>query len=122
MTAADRFATLADVSPNSPAMTATSLSPSLSPLEVARELAPLIRASADEIDAARQLPRPRFSALADAGLFLMAVPRAVGGSGLGLAIVQSIAHTYGGGVAVESVVGKGTTVALSFPLANESNK
>jgi len=52
----------------------------LSPLDAARELAPLIRASADEIDAARELPRPLFEALADAGLFHMAVPRAIGGS------------------------------------------
>jgi indole-3-acetate monooxygenase len=56
------------------------LSPPLSPLEAARALAPLIRASADETDAARELPRPLFNALADAGLFHLAVPRAVGGS------------------------------------------
>jgi len=55
--------------------------PSL-PLEAARELAPLIRASADEIDAARELPRPLFNALADAGMFHLAVPRAIGGSEL----------------------------------------
>jgi alkylation response protein AidB-like acyl-CoA dehydrogenase len=40
----------------------------------------LIRASADEIDAARELPRPLFNALADAGMFHLAVPRAIGGS------------------------------------------
>jgi alkylation response protein AidB-like acyl-CoA dehydrogenase len=40
----------------------------------------LIRASADETDAARELPRSLFNALADAGLFHLAVPRAVGGS------------------------------------------
>jgi alkylation response protein AidB-like acyl-CoA dehydrogenase len=51
-----------------------------SPLEAARELAPLIRASADQIDAARELPKPLFDALADAGMFHMAVPRAIGGS------------------------------------------
>jgi alkylation response protein AidB-like acyl-CoA dehydrogenase len=49
-------------------------------LEAARALAPLIRASADEIDAARELPRPLFNAIADAGLFHLAVPRAIGGS------------------------------------------
>ncbi|MBI4205936.1 MAG: acyl-CoA dehydrogenase family protein [Betaproteobacteria bacterium] len=52
----------------------------LSPLEVARELAPLIRASADEIEEARELPRPLFEAIADAGMFHLAVPRAIGGS------------------------------------------
>jgi alkylation response protein AidB-like acyl-CoA dehydrogenase len=48
-------------------------------LEAARELAPLIRASADEIDAARELPRPLFNTLADAGMFQLALPRAIGG-------------------------------------------
>ena len=48
-------------------------------LQAARELAPLIRASADEIDAKRELPRNVFEALADAGLFLMCVPKDVGG-------------------------------------------
>jgi alkylation response protein AidB-like acyl-CoA dehydrogenase len=51
----------------------------LSPLQAARELAPIIRARADEIDAARELPRPLFHALADAGMFHLAVPRAIGG-------------------------------------------
>jgi alkylation response protein AidB-like acyl-CoA dehydrogenase len=40
----------------------------------------MIRASADEIEAARELPRPLFEAIADAGLFLMGVPREVGGN------------------------------------------
>lgn len=53
---------------------------SLSPVEAARALGPLIRASADEIDATRQLPRPLFNAIADAGLFHLAVPRAIGGT------------------------------------------
>ena len=51
----------------------------LSPLEAARKLAPLVRSSADDIDAARELPRPLFEALADAGMFHLAVPRAIGG-------------------------------------------
>ena len=53
---------------------------SASPLDAARKLAPQIRSSADEIDAARELPRPLFEALADAGLFHLAVPRAIGGA------------------------------------------
>jgi alkylation response protein AidB-like acyl-CoA dehydrogenase len=48
-------------------------------LEAARQLAPMVRENADQIDAARELPKPLFHALADAGLYLMAVPRAVGG-------------------------------------------
>ncbi len=42
--------------------------------------------------------------------------REIGGSGLGLSIVQSVAHTYGGTVSVESVPEIGTKVALSLPL------
>lgn len=47
-------------------------------LDTARAMAPRIRACADEIDANRELPRPLFEALADAGLFHMALPHALG--------------------------------------------
>jgi len=47
----------------------------LSPLETAQKLAPLIRSSAPETDALRELPRPLFEAMADAGLFRLALPR-----------------------------------------------
>jgi alkylation response protein AidB-like acyl-CoA dehydrogenase len=50
--------------------------------EAARKLAPMIRAAADETDAARELPRPLFEAIADAGIFHLAVPRALGGAEL----------------------------------------
>ena len=56
----------------------------LSPLEAARALAPQIRALADEIEEQRELPRPLFEALADAGLFRMLIPRSLGGSELDL--------------------------------------
>ncbi|HEU4370365.1 MAG TPA: acyl-CoA dehydrogenase family protein, partial [Methylomirabilota bacterium] len=52
------------------------------PLAAARKLAPMIRAAADEIDATRELPRPLFEALADAGMFHLAVPRSLGGAEL----------------------------------------
>jgi alkylation response protein AidB-like acyl-CoA dehydrogenase len=55
-----------------------------SPLEAARKLAPLIRSCADEIEAERELPRPLFEALADTGLFRLALPRALGGAELDL--------------------------------------
>jgi alkylation response protein AidB-like acyl-CoA dehydrogenase len=55
-----------------------------SPLDAARKLVPQIRSSADEIEARRELPRPLFEAMADAGLFHIAVPRAIGGGELDL--------------------------------------
>src|SRR6185295_17052412 len=54
------------------------------PLEAARKLAPKIRASADEIDANRELPRPLFEAIADAGMFHLAIPAVVGGGEIAL--------------------------------------
>ena len=51
----------------------------VSPLESAKTLAPMIRASAEEIEKTRELPRPLFEALADAGLFHLCVPRVLGG-------------------------------------------
>jgi alkylation response protein AidB-like acyl-CoA dehydrogenase len=47
-------------------------------LDVARRLAPQIQSCANEIETQRELPRPLFEALADAGLFHMAVPRSLG--------------------------------------------
>jgi len=47
-------------------------------LDVARKLVPQIRSYADEIEAERELPRPLFEALADAGMFHMALPRSLG--------------------------------------------
>ena len=54
------------------------------PLETARKLAPQIRACADETEAERELPRALFEALADAGLFRLALPRSLGGFELDL--------------------------------------
>ena len=55
-----------------------------SPLEAARKLAPKIRASADEIDANRELPKPLFEAIADAGMFHLAIPASVSGGEIAL--------------------------------------
>lgn len=49
-----------------------------SPLDLARKLAPQIRSCADAIEATRELPRPLFEALADAGMFHLALPRTLG--------------------------------------------
>jgi alkylation response protein AidB-like acyl-CoA dehydrogenase len=50
----------------------------LSLLDVARKLVPHIQSYADEIEAERELPRPLFELLADAGMFHMALPRSLG--------------------------------------------
>jgi alkylation response protein AidB-like acyl-CoA dehydrogenase len=47
-------------------------------LEAVQKLVPQIRSCADEIEAERELPRPLFEALADAGLFHLALPRSLG--------------------------------------------
>jgi alkylation response protein AidB-like acyl-CoA dehydrogenase len=47
-------------------------------LDVARTLVPHIQSYADEIEAERELPRPLFELLADAGMFHMALPRTLG--------------------------------------------
>ena len=67
----------------------------MTPLDAARKLAPLIRSSADEIDAARELPRPLFEALADAGLFHLAVPRALGGAEIDLLTYVQVIEEIG---------------------------
>ena len=57
---------------------------SLSPLETARKLAPMIRTYADDVEEERALPRPLFEAIADAGLFHLAFPRSMGGGEIDL--------------------------------------
>ncbi len=64
-------------------------------LEAARKLQPMIRASADEIEAARELPRPLFEALADAGLFHLALPRAIGGAEIDLPTYVQVIEELG---------------------------
>jgi alkylation response protein AidB-like acyl-CoA dehydrogenase len=53
-------------------------------VEAARKLQPMIRAAADEIEATRELPRALFEALADAGMFRLALPRSLDGAELDL--------------------------------------
>jgi signal transduction histidine kinase len=45
-----------------------------------------------------------------------AIERGVPGAGLGLAVVKAIVEAHGGSVALESVVGDGTTVTMRLPL------
>jgi alkylation response protein AidB-like acyl-CoA dehydrogenase len=56
----------------------------LSPLKAAQRLAPQIRSCAEATEAERELPRWLFEAMADAGLFHMAIPRSLGGGEIDL--------------------------------------
>src|SRR2546421_12001229 len=70
-----------------------------SPLDVARALAPRIRERADEIEAARQLPRDLVLEIANARLFRVAVPEAEGGLGADilttLRVIEEVARADG---------------------------
>ena len=55
----------------------------------------MIRASADETEAARELPRPLFEAMADAGLFHLALPRALGGAEIDLPTYVQVIEEIG---------------------------
>jgi alkylation response protein AidB-like acyl-CoA dehydrogenase len=66
-----------------------------SPLEAARKLVPMIRSCADETEAERELPRPLFEAMADAGLFHMAIPRSMGGAELDLPTYAQVIEEIG---------------------------
>jgi alkylation response protein AidB-like acyl-CoA dehydrogenase len=69
------------------------------PLEIARALAPRIRARAAEIEAARQLPKDLVMDIATAGLFKVAVPDAEGGLGADilttLQVIEEVARADG---------------------------
>src|SRR2546423_1791831 len=65
------------------------------PVEAARKLAPQIQACADQTEAERELPRPLFEALADAGMFHLAVPRAIGGAELDLPTYVEVIEELG---------------------------
>ncbi len=70
-----------------------------SPLDLARALAPRIRARATEIEAARQVPRDLVLDIANAGLFKVAVPEAEAGLGANivttLEVIEEVARADG---------------------------
>jgi alkylation response protein AidB-like acyl-CoA dehydrogenase len=55
----------------------------------------MIRSCADQIEADRELPRPLFEALADAGLFQLALPRALGGAEIDLPTYVQVLEEIG---------------------------
>lgn len=69
------------------------------PVEIARALAPRIRARADEIEATRQLPADLVLDIANAGLFKVALPEAEGGLGADilttLRVIEEVARADG---------------------------
>src|SRR5262249_29435238 len=69
------------------------------PLEIARALAPRIRERADEIEAARELPRDLVLEIANARLFKVALSEAEGGLGADilttLGVIEEIARADG---------------------------
>jgi alkylation response protein AidB-like acyl-CoA dehydrogenase len=65
------------------------------PLDAARKLVPMIRSCADRIEADRELPQPLFEALADAGLFRLALPRALGGAEIDLPTYVQVLEEIG---------------------------
>src|SRR5215470_3125855 len=80
-------------------MTTTTARVVSDPLEVARVLAPRIRARAAEIEAGRQLPPDLVLELAHAGLFKVALPVAEGGLGAdvitALQVIEEVARADG---------------------------
>src|SRR5438067_1077557 len=63
--------------------------------DAARELAPSISAAAPEIEQTRELPKPLFAAMADAGLFHMLIPHQLGGAELDLPSYIEIVEEIG---------------------------
>jgi alkylation response protein AidB-like acyl-CoA dehydrogenase len=66
-----------------------------SPLDVAQELAPMIRSYADQIEADRELPLALCVALAAAGFFKLLIPRAVGGIEIDLPTYLQVLEALG---------------------------
>ena len=55
----------------------------------------MIRSCAEETEAQRELPRPLFEALADAGMFHLAVPRSLGGGEIDLPTYAQVIEELG---------------------------
>src|SRR5216117_180854 len=80
-------------------MTTDTVRAAPAPLEIARALAPRIRERADEIEAARQLPRDLVLEIANAKLFKVAISEAEGGLGADilttLRVIEEVARADG---------------------------
>jgi indole-3-acetate monooxygenase len=86
-------------------------------VEAARSMVPRIRACADEIDRARRLPAPLVAELAEAGIFQMLVPRAIGGSEIDPLTWMDVVETLSeadASVGWCAAIGSGTAFATGF--------
>src|SRR5438093_13021740 len=66
-----------------------------SPLDAARKLVPMILSCADRIEADRELPQSLFEALADAGLFQLALPRTLNNTKIALPTYVQVLEEIG---------------------------
>lgn len=64
-------------------------------LQAVRELAPAIKAAAPEIEKSRELPKPLFRKIVDAGLFHMLVPHQLGGAEISMPAYIEIVEQIG---------------------------
>jgi indole-3-acetate monooxygenase len=88
-------------------------------VEAAQELAPGIRAAADQIEAERRLPPALVQAMADAGLFRMALPAEFGGAEADpitmTQVVETLARADASAAWCVMIAWHGITIAMYFP-------
>ncbi len=89
----------------------------LNVLEASRALEPLIRADADEAEAARRYPRRVIQAMAEAGVFRMLVPRVAGGDEMDpltlLDVVEAVSR-FDGSAGWVAMIGSGAGFIAGF--------
>lgn len=83
-------------------------------VERARRLAPLIEAAAPQIEAERQIPADLLSAIHEAELFRMLIPRSVGGAEVDLpSFVEAVEIIAGADASVAWCLGQGCGTSMS---------
>ncbi|HEX4111959.1 MAG TPA: acyl-CoA dehydrogenase family protein [Stellaceae bacterium] len=83
----------------------------------ARALEPLVEQYRDEGEALRQLPRPLFEAMRDAGLFHLWVPRAYGGAEVDIATMVRVTEEVSrqdGAAGWNVMIGANTAILWGF--------
>ena len=73
------------------------------------------------VDNGRGIPEEEIARITEAFYMVdKSRSRRQGGSGLGLALCSRIAQAHGGTLAMESELGKGTTVTVTLPAPNQT--